>query len=60
VCLGKVKDTNIEAFVTGFGASGSTAAGQKSKFLPITTNIKQNCFAKNKSKNVSSLVVGKE
>jgi hypothetical protein len=40
VCLGKVKDTNIEAFVTGFGASGSTAAGQKSKFLPSSTNLK--------------------
>ncbi len=54
VCLGKVKDTNIEAFVTGFGASGSTAAGQKSKFLPITTNIKQKFSAKNKSKTLSS------
>ncbi len=39
VCLGKVKDINVEAFVTGFGASGSTDQGQKRKSATLPKNI---------------------
>jgi len=44
VCLGKVKDTNTDAFITGFGASGSTSAGQTSN----------NCWTNEKGPSIFS------